>query len=198
MKKNNYKIDIGEIYSTFILNEITDINNSDWDSNENETYVNPLAAEYQMSIKKMNENFPWIENLTKNKNLMNNALYDVDTDTLSYSVAFMPDYVQKSKAIKIAQQVFPKIKKGMDFYTHGSNLENLYKSIKKMMDAVGEELKSYDVSIENVQTGYWDLVLTVKNASSESPNKLINAFEMFYKSVSYLNNEDPDEYPDDM
>lgn len=190
MKNKNYKTDIGNIYSTFILNEITNSNDSE--------YNNPLASDYEMSIKKMNEKFPWIENLTNSKNLMNNALYDAEDDTLSYSVAFMPDYVGKSKAIKIAQQVFPKIKKGMDFYTHGSDFEKLVKSNKIMMDAIGEKLRSYGVSIENVQTGYWDLVLTVKNASSESPNKLINAFEVFYKAVTYLNNEDPDEDPEDI
>lgn len=177
MKSKNYKTEIGNIYSMFILNEVNNSNNSDWDS----------------SIEKMNEKFPWIENLTNSKDLMNNALYDVDTDTLSYSVTFMPDHVEKSKVIKIAQQVFPKIKKGMDFYTHGSNLENLTKSTNVMMNAIGEQLGSYDVSIENVDTGYWDLVLTIENASSESPNKVIKAFEVFYKAVAYLNNEDPDE-----
>jgi hypothetical protein len=198
MKNKNYKLDIGNIYSTFILNEITNSNYSDLNSDKDTEYDNPLAADYEMSIEKMNEKFPWIENLTNSKNLMNNALYDADTDTLSYSVAFMADYVGKSKAINIAQQVFPKLKKGMDFYTHGSNFEKLTKSTKIMMDAIGEKLRSYGVSIENVQTGYWDLVLTIKNASSESPNKLINAFELFYKAVAYLNNEDPDEYSEEI
>ena len=180
MKSNSYKIDISNIYSMFILNEMNNDNNS------------PIS-DYEISIEQMNERFPWIENFIKSKNLMNNALYDEDTDTLSYSVVFMPDYVEKSKAINIARRVFPKLKKGMDFHTHGSNFENLTRSKEIMTDAIGETLKSYGVSIENVYTGYWDLVLTIENASSESPNKVIKAFEVFYKAVAYLNNEDPEE-----
>jgi hypothetical protein len=151
-------------------------------------------TEYEKNQRLMSKKFPWIANLMADNDLMSNFVYDAKSDTLVYSVAFMPDYVKKHKAIEIAKQVFPRLKEGMDFYSHKKTaifINNV--KFYNIARAIGDELKSYDVSIDNVQTGYWDLVLTIHKASSEPPNKLIKASDLFYKSVEYLSGEEPEE-----
>lgn len=141
---------------------------------------------YEKSERIKNTKFPWVKEMEdKNDDIMNNIIYLEDSDELRYSIALLPDYVEKTDAIEFAQKIYPNVKKGMDYKdaTVGGLKSYEFSRIKEI---IGEELKSYDISLENVQTGYWDLVLTVENASEEAPNKLIRAFDLFYKGVEYL------------
>lgn len=153
----------------------------------------------------MHEKFPWVEKMEeKNSQILSSIIYYPEKDNLVYSVAFLPDYVKKKDAIEFAQTVFPRLKMGMDYFSRGDewekkdSIEIEHKDKKFKIDTdrikyiLGDELKSYDVSLENVETGYWDLAMSVENATQESPNKLINAFDLFYKAVKYLDDESED------
>lgn len=154
----------------------------------------PFDREMRVRDKK----FPWCKKMEENNDIMSNIMYSEKDDELVYSIAFLPDYVyKKPEAIAIAMQVFPKLKRGYDRLSYNQdtidmidvNTGETVEKFKNLAHMIGDKLASYDVSLSNSSTGYWDLDMTVKNASNESPNKLINSFNLFYKAVEYLAGE---------
>jgi hypothetical protein len=164
---------IEEAYKKIVLKEYND----EYDSEE---------SELDKIERIKNEKFPWAEEMEeKNSDTLNSIVYIPEEDKLSYSIAFLPDFVKKKDAIEFAKRIFPDIKKGMDFYTKDPTGKG-----HPVKEILGDELKDYDIAIDNVDTGYWDLSMSIKNASNESPNKLISAFNAFYKAVEYLKGEE--------
>lgn len=163
--------------------------------------VSNMKSSYTEGIRLLKKKFPWAKKIEENADLMCNFNYYPEDDTLTFSVAYMEDHVSKKEAIETAKQVFPKLKQGMDYHSYSKdktrntliipnkdpeNYPPQSMQVGNVMYILGEKIKSYDVSIDNVQTGFWDLVLTVYNASNEPPNKLIKACEVFYNAVEYL------------
>jgi len=148
-------------------------------------------SELERQRRIMHEKFPWVKKMEeKNSQILGSIIYFSEDDHLCYSIVFLPDYVKKEDAIKFALTIFPKLQMGMDFYSKPNDLIEAIPDLTSIQK--GDELKSYNISLSNVQTGYWDLEINVKNATQESPNKLINAFNLFYKAVKYLHGESQD------
>jgi hypothetical protein len=147
------------------------------------------------------EKFPWIKDFEeKHSGWLSSVLYHEDEDELNYSVAFISDNVERKDAMEFASLVFPKLKKGMNFRRSDLdkkmgelvNLKTGEKTPFFNMPGIGEQMASYEVAISNVDTGFWDLEMTIKKASTQSPNKIYKAFEYLFKGIRYLDAEKAD------